>query len=157
MDYNNFDNNTDDEKINPFIGIKKKSYKKSIIFASSLILIGFILVMTLAFKFVGEDGYIREDAPGEWVFIALIPVILGSMFLLITLFKMKKNAESYTNSSNFSEMSPEQSNKSLGKYLKTLNKAQYILIVLSVIFLGVLIILAILGKISWAELIDALF
>ena len=89
MDNNNFDNNANNEKINPFIGIKRKSYKSSIIFAISLILIGLILVMTLAIKFVGEDGYIRDDAPGEWLFIALIPVFLGGMFLFIPLTKMR--------------------------------------------------------------------
>ncbi len=157
MDYNNFDNNANNSKINAFISTKKKSYKKLIIFAISLILIGVILAIILAVSFVGEDGYIRNDAPGEWLFIALIPIILGGMILFITITKIKKEAESYTKISNSSEISPEQSIKDPGKYLKRLNKAQYILIILTVIFFGVLILLVILGKLSWVEFIDAIF
>ncbi len=156
MESKNFDNNPNNGKINAFIGTKKKSYKKSIIFAISLILIGVILAIILAVSFVGEDGYIREDAPGEWLFITLIPIFLGGMILFITITKIKKEAESYTNISNSSEISPEQSTRDPGKYLKTLNKAQYILIILTVIFFGVLILLVVLGKLSWVEFIDAI-
>lgn len=137
--------------------IDRKKPIITIIFAISLILLGFVLLIILAIKFVGEDGYIRDDAPGEWLFIAFIPIILGIMIVFVPIFKMKKEAELYHKIGNTSEISTEQSIKDPEKYLKTLNKAQYILIILTVIFFAVLILLAILGKISWLELIDAIF
>ncbi len=142
MESNNFD------KKKPII---------TVVFAISLILLGFILLIILAVKFVGEDGYIREDAPGEWLFITLIPIILGVLILFIPILKMKKEAESYANIGNSNEISPEQSIRDPEKYLKTLNRAQYILIILTVIFFGILILLVVLGKLSWLELIDAIF
>jgi len=144
------------EKINAFIGVRKKN-KKSVIIAISLILSGFVYAIVLAFLFVGEDGYVREDAPSEWIYLTLVPIILGFVVLILPLYKIKKEEKRFQNHDNSSQISPEQSNKSLGKYLKTLNKAQYIIIVLTVIFFGVLILLAILGKLSWIELIDAIF
>ncbi|MHA1475093.1 MAG: hypothetical protein ACTSPA_07465 [Promethearchaeota archaeon] len=158
MESNNFDNNnTNDEKINAFIGVKKKSFKKLIILAISLVIVGFVLVMILAFSFVGEDGYIREDAPGEWLFVALIPLILGLIIFLIPIFSVKKNMGSYQNPGRTSEISPEQSNRALEHSLKSLNKGKFILIMITVVFIGLLIILVIMGKLSLEELIDAIF
>ena len=142
MESNNFD--------------KKKAIIKTI-FAISLILVGLILAIFLAVKFVGEDGYIREDTPGEWLFISLIPIFLGMLILFIPILKISKEAESFTNISKSNEISPEQSIRDPEKYLKTLNKAQYILIILTVIFFAVLILLIILGELSLLEFIDAIF
>ena len=159
MDYNNFDNhhNTNDEKINAFIGVKKKSSKKLIIVGFSLVIVSFVLSMILAFSFVGDDGYIREDAPGEWLFVALIPLILGFIFIMIPIFSLKKNMGSYQNPSRTNEMSTEQSNRALDHSLKPLNKGKFILIMISVVFIGLLIVLLIMGKLSLEELIDAIF
>ena len=142
MESNNFD------KKKPII---------TIVFAISLILVGFILAIILAFKFVGEDGYIRDDAPGEWLFITFIPIILGILILFIPILKIKKEAESYHKIGNASEISLEQSIKDPEKYLKILNKAEFILIILTVIFFAVLILLVILGELSLIEFIDAIF
>ena len=158
MDYNNFDNNnTNDEKINAFIGVKKKSFKKLIILAISLVIVGFVLAMILAFSFVGEDGFIREDAPGEWLFVALIPLILGFIIFMIPIFSLKKNMGSYQNPGKTSEISTDQSNIALDHSLKPLNKGKFILIMITVVFIGLLIVLLIMGKISLEGLIDALF
>ena len=142
MESNNFD--------------RKKSII-AIIFAISLILIGVILAIILAVKFVGEDGYIRDDAPGEWLFIVLIPIILGGMILFIPITKIKKEAKSYQNFDGSSEISPEQLNRMHEQNLKSLNKGKFIIVIITVIFFGLLILLVILGKLSWAELIDAIF
>ena len=150
MDYNNFDNNTNNDKINPFIGDDKKSLKKSIILAISLLLVGFILVIVLAVSFAGEDGFIREDAPGEWLFVAIIPIILGMIILFISLFKFKKDFGPIQNPGRTSELSPKQA-------LNSLSKGKFIMIIISVIFIGLLILLLILGKLSFVELIDAFF
>jgi len=146
-------NNMNNEKINAFIGIRKKN-KKSVIIAILLILSGFVYVIVLAILFVGEDGYIREDAPSEWIYLTLVPIILGFIVLILPFYKIKKEEKRFQNHDNSSQISPEQSKKTLGKYLNTLNKAQIILIVLAVIFFGVLILLAILGKLSWADLLN---
>lgn len=156
MNYNNFDNNTNNEKINAFIGIKKK-FKKSAIIAILLILSGFVYAIVLAFLFVGEDGFIREDAPSEWIFLALIPIILGFIILILPFFKIKKVAKSYQNFDGSSEISPEQLNRIHEQDLKSLNKGKFIIAIITVIFFGLLILLVILGKLSWAELIDAIF
>ncbi len=137
--------------------IDRKKPIITIIFAISLILGGFILSIILAIKFVGEDGYIREDAPGEWLFITLIPIILGMIILFIPMLKMKKEAESYQKVGNASEISSEQSNRGHERDLKTLDRVQLFLIILTVILFAIPILLFLLGIISWKEFIDSLF
>jgi len=157
MDYNNFDNNnTNNEKINAFIGIRKK-YKKSAIIAIILILSGFVYAIVLAILFVGEDGYIREDAPSEWIYLTLVPIILGFIVLILPFFKIKKETKRFQNLDGSNEMSHEQVNSILDNDLKTLNKGKFIIIVIVVIFFGILFLLVILGELSWAEFIDAIF
>ena len=157
MDYNNFDNNnTNDEKINAFIGVRKK-YKKPVLIAILLILSGFVYAIILAVLFVGEDGYIREDAPGEWIFLAFVPIILGFIVLILPFFKIKKEMKPYQNLDGSSEISPEQFKRIQEQDLKLLNKGKFIIVIIAVIFFGLLILLVILGKLSWAELIDAIF
>jgi len=158
MDYDNFDNNNNmnDEKINAFIGIRKKINKSAII-AIILILSGFVYAIVLAFLFAGEDGYVREDAPREWIYLSLVLIILGFIVLILPFFKIKKEMKRFQNLDDSSEIPPEQVNRILEKDLNSLNKGKFIIIMITVVFIGLLIILMIIGKLSWAELIDAIF
>ena len=156
MESNNFDNNTNDEKINAFIGIRKK-IKKSAIIAIILILSGFVYAIVLAFLFAGEDGYVREDAPSEWIYLSLVLIILGFIVLILPVFKIKKETKRFQNLDDSSEIPPEQVNKILEKDLNSLNKGKFIIIMITVVFIGLLIILVIMGKLSLEELIDVIF
>ena len=135
---------------------KKKSIK-TFFFAILLILVGLTLAFIIAVKYVGEDGYIREDAPEEWLYIALIPIILGIMILTIPILKIRKEIEKKQINIIANENSSNQADKDPEKYLKTLDKAQYTLIILTVIFFGILILLILFGKLSLIEFIDAIF
>ncbi|MHA1765854.1 MAG: hypothetical protein ACTSVK_06285 [Promethearchaeota archaeon] len=135
---------------------KKKSIK-TFIFAILLILVGLILAFIIAVKYVGEDGYIREDAPEEWLYIALILIILGIMILIIPILKIRKETEKNQIRIIANENSNNQTDKDPEKYLKSLDKAQFTLIILTVIFFGILILLILFGKLSLVEFIDAIF
>lgn len=150
METNNFGNNYTMEDI-------KKKFKNSMIIASLLILAGFILSIVLAVSMVGEDGYIRDDAPGEWLFVGLIPIILGSIMLFVPMISATKLAKSNINFVNPVGLSPEESKKNFEQILNPLKKAKIITIIIAVLFFGVLFVLTIMGKLSWAELIDSLF
>ena len=157
MKSNNSDNNNiNDEKINAFIGIRKKINKSAII-AIILILSGFVYAIVLAFLFAGEDGYVREDAPSEWIYLSLVLIILGFIVLFLPFFKIRKETKRFQNLDGSSEMNPEQVNRILEKDIKILNKGKFIIVIIAVIFFGILILLVILGELSWAELIDAIF
>ena len=135
---------------------KKKSIK-TFNFAVLLILVGLALALIIAVKFVGDDGYLREDAPEEWLYIALIFIILGIMILIIPILKIKKETEMNQINIIANENSNNQTDKDPEEYLKTLDKAQFTLIILTVIFFGILILLIVFGKLSLIDFIDAIF
>ena len=150
MESNNFGNNYTMEDI-------KKKFKNSIIIAISLILAGFVIAIVLAVSMVGEDGYIRDDAPGEWLFISLIPIILGFIMLFVPVISTVKLAKSNRNFVNPEGLSPEESMKDFEQILIPLKKAKIITIIIAVLFFGVLFVLTIMGKLSWLEFLDVIF
>jgi len=157
MESNNFDNtNTNDEKINAFIGIRKK-IKKSAIIAIILILSGFIYAIVLALLFAGEDGYVREDTPSEWMYLSLVLIILGFIVLILPVYKIKKETKRFQNLDGSSEMLPEQVKSILEKDMNSLNKGKFIIVIIAVILFGILILLVILRELSWVEFFDAIF
>ena len=150
MESNNFGNNYT-------IDVIKKKFKNAIIISISLIFAGFIIAIVLAVSFVGEDGYIRDDAPGEWLFISFIPIILGMIMLIVPLISAKKLAESNQNFINSRVLSPEQATKDFEQILNPLKKAKVITVIIAVLFFGGLLVLTIMGKLSWSELMDVIF
>ena len=123
----------------------KKRVRNALIISIALILSGFVVSIVLVFAFVGEDGHIRDDAPGEWLFISIIPIILGMIMLLVPLISVKKMAESKRKFGNLSGSSPEQFEQWSEEILDPLNKAKLITLIVALLFCGVVLVLSIIG------------
>lgn len=143
MDYYNFDNNNN----NTIIDLKKK-IKKGLVHAILFVLGGFILAIVLTVKFIGEDGYIGEVAPEEWIFVLLIPIVFGMMILFIPMNKIMKEIKSFSKFNNTREISTEQSIRAPEQHLNILKNAKYVLIILTVIIFDSLIFFIVLVKYS---------
>lgn len=139
MNYNNFDNN------NTIIDIKN-NIKKGIMHLILLVLGGYILTIVLAVNFIGEDGYIGEAAPEEWIFVIFIPIVLGAMILYIPVNKMMKEIKSFNKFNNTSEVSIEQSIRVPEQHFNILKNIKYILIILAIIIFSFLIFFFVLVK-----------
>ncbi|QEE17212.1 hypothetical protein DSAG12_03044 [Promethearchaeum syntrophicum] len=135
----------------------KKRVKNSFIIAFVLIFGGFIFAIVLAFSFAGEDGYIRDDAPGGWIFIALIPIILGLLMLFVPIISTIKLTKSNRTFINPEDLSPEEAMKDFQQMLIPLKKVKIFIIIIVMLFFGALFILTLLGELSWSEFFDAIF
>ena len=135
----------------------KKKVKKTLIFSLSLIFGGIIIAIVLAFSFVGEDGFIRDDAPSEWLFVSLIPIILGFIMLIVPVISIKKLAKSNRQFGTLPELSPEQLEQWTEEMLNPIKKFKIFTIIVAVLFFGVLFVLTLLGELDWSEFFDILF
>ena len=135
----------------------KRKFKNAIIISLSLVLGGIILAIVLAFSMVGEDGYIRDDAPKEWLFVSLILIILGMIILFVPLISAMKLAKSNRNLINTEGLSPEEAMEDFNQMLIPLRKLKIFAYIIVVLFFGVLFVLTLLGELSWSEYFDILF
>ncbi|QEE17211.1 hypothetical protein DSAG12_03043 [Promethearchaeum syntrophicum] len=123
----------------------KKRVRNALIISIALIVLGVVVSIVLAVAFVGEDGYIRDDAPGEWLFVALIPVILGFIMLFVPLISVKKIAESNRHFGTQPGSSAEQLGQMYDEIIIPLEKTKLITVIVALVFCGVLLVLSIIG------------
>ncbi len=131
-----------------------RKYITQMIIAFLLMLLGFVLVMMFIASKLGIEGSFGEEM---WIIIGAIPLILGSMMLsFIPIMKQRKEAESYRNSDNSSDITPEQSTKSPGLGFQQMRIVS-ILISASSLIVGIFILSLILGKSGLGLLFEGLF
>ena len=135
----------------------KKRVRNALIISLSLIAFGFVLGIILAFSFAGEDGYIRDDAPGELIYFSLVPIILGVILLFVPLISAIKLAKFTKQYGAPFEITPEQLAQDFDEMKSPLKKAKIIVIIVVVLFIGILFILSILGELSWSEFFKIIF
>ena len=134
-----------------------KKYITQMIIAFLLMLIGFVLMMMYIASLLGIEGSFGKNISEMWVIISAIPMILGAMILsFIPIMKQRKEAESYNNSDNSSDITTEQST---GSPRLDFQQMRIVSIVISAssFIVGIFILYLILGKSGLGVLFEGLF